>query len=150
MTTDDALRVSDRLALRLLAEQYARGADTCDAELYADVFTDDAVLDTSRSTVEGREDLLTVAPRLSRYEATMHFVGNHDVVFDPDDADRATGLVYCVAEHIYLVDGQRRNYVMNIRYHDDYVRGTDGWRIGRRRLELLWDDDRPLTARASR
>jgi len=61
-TLDDSDgRVDDRLALRSLVEQYARGADTRDADLYADVFTDDAVLHTGRSEVVGRADLLTIA-----------------------------------------------------------------------------------------
>src|SRR5437762_865634 len=52
--TDRSDETSDRLALRRLAEQYARGADTRDAELYADVFTDDGVLVTTRGEVTGR------------------------------------------------------------------------------------------------
>lgn len=142
MTADTDRHWQDRTALRLLVEQYARGADSRDAELFADVFTDDAVLVTNRGEISGRDELITVAPRLGRYEVTMHFVGNHDVVFD--GADEATGTVLCKAEHIYSTADGRRDYVMNIRYHDAYVRTPDGWRIRHRRLELLWDDDQPL------
>ncbi|MCB0993657.1 MAG: nuclear transport factor 2 family protein [Acidimicrobiales bacterium] len=141
------LRVQDRMELRLLAEQYARGADTRDAVLYADVFTDDAVLVTNRGEIRGREQLLTIAPKLGRYEVTMHFVGNHHVVFDDADTDRASGQVLCTAEHVYTDDDVRRVYVMKIRYHDDYRRTPAGWRIQNRSLELLWDDDRPLGSR---
>lgn len=147
MSTQTDREHQDRTALRLLVEQYARGADLRDAELYADVFTDDAVLHTGRGELRGRDDLLTVAGRLGRYEVTMHFIGNHHVVFDPDEADRATGDVLCIAEHVYATDAGRRVYVMNIRYHDDYVRTNTGWRIAERRLELLWDDDRALGGR---
>jgi uncharacterized protein (TIGR02246 family) len=134
--------ISDRSALRRLAEQYARGADTRDAELYADVFTDDGVLVTTRGEVTGRADLLTIAPRLGRYKATMHLVGNHYAEFT--DADHATGIAYCQASHVREEDGVERVYVMQIVYHDDYVREPRGWRIAKRRLELLWDEDRPL------
>ncbi len=133
---------SDRLALRRLAEQYARGADTRDAELYADVFTDDGVLVTTRGEVTGREELLTIAPRLGRYRATMHLVGNHYAEFQ--DADHATGIAYCQASHVTARDEGDTVYVMQIVYHDDYVREPRGWRIAKRRLELLWDEDRPL------
>jgi len=142
MTTyDDS---ADRLALRQLVEQYARGADTRDAELYADVFTDDAVLFTNRGEIRGRTDLLKVAPRLGRYRATMHLVGNHYVTFD--DRETARGIAYCEASHMRDVEGTDWVYVMRIVYHDVYVREPRGWRISERRLELLWDEDRPLKA----
>jgi SnoaL-like domain len=140
-TTDDS---ADRLALRSLVEQYARGADARDAELYADVFTDDAMLHTGRGEIRGRADLLTVAPRLARYRVTMHLVANHYVTFD--DADHAHGDAYCQASHVRDVEGVDWVYVMQIVYHDVYVREPRGWRISERRLELLWDEDRPLKA----
>ena len=143
MTTfDDS---AERLALRQLVEQYARGADTHDAELYAGVFTDDAILFTNRGEIRGRTDLLKVAPRLGRYRATMHMVGNHYVTFD--DADHAHGIAYCEASHMREVEGEDWVYVMRIVYHDVYVRQSRGWRMSERRLELLWDEDRPLKAR---
>jgi uncharacterized protein (TIGR02246 family) len=138
-STDDT---ADRLALRALVEQYGRGADTRDAVLYADVFTDDGVLITTRGEIRGRDELLTIAPRLERYRATMHLVGNHTVEFV--DTDRATGVTYCQASHVRDVDGVDKVYVMMIVYHDTYVREPRGWRISLRRLELLWDEDRPL------
>ena len=142
MTTFDD--TAARLGLRQLVEQYARGADTRDAVLFADVFTDDAILYTSRGDIRGRADLLKVAPRLGRYKATMHLVGNHYVTFD--DADHAHGVTYCVASHMREVEGVDWVYVMQIVYHDVYVREARGWRISERRLELLWEEDRPLKA----
>jgi uncharacterized protein (TIGR02246 family) len=142
--SDTIDRTADLLALRALVQQYARGADTRDAELYADVFTDDAYLHTGRGEIVGREALLTVAPRLARYRVTMHLVANHDVVFDNDDL--AHGTAYCQASHVRDVDGVDWVYVMQIIYHDIYVREPRGWRIKERRLELLWDEDRPLKA----
>ncbi len=142
MTNAD--RTADLLALRALVEQYARGADTRDAELYADAFTDDAYLHTGRGEIVGRDALITVAPRLARYRVTMHLVANHYVDFDGDD--RATGVTYCQASHVRDVEGIDWVYVMQIVYHDVYVREPRGWRIKERRLELLWDEDRPLKA----
>jgi SnoaL-like domain len=142
MTTFD--QSTDRQALRQLVEQYARGADTRDAELFADVFTDEAVLDTSRGEIRGRADLLKIAPRLGRYRATMHMVGNHYITFN--DADHADGVTYCEASHMREVEGVDWVYVMRIVYHDVYVREPRGWRMSNRRLDLLWDEDRPLKA----
>ncbi len=141
-TTTD--RSADLLELRALVERYARGADRRDAEMYAGVFTDDASLHTGRGEIVGRDALLQVAPKLARYRATMHLVGNHEVIFD--GADDAHGTAYCQASHVRDVDGVGWVYVMQIVYHDVYVRESRGWRIRQRRLELLWDEDRPLKA----
>ena len=135
---------ADRLSLRQLVEQYARGADTRDAILFADVFTDDATLHTSRGKIVGRDELLTIAPRLERYRVTMHLVANHYVTFD--DADNGHGVAYCQASHVREVDGVDWVYVMQIAYHDIYTREARGWRIPERRRDLLWEEDRPLKA----
>lgn len=134
--------VTDRALLRQLVQQYARAADLRDDEMFANAFTDDAILFTGRSEIVGRERLLDVVNRLSRYRVTMHLVGNHYV--DLTGADSATGQAYCVASHVYEEDGVDRVYVMNIVYNDTYRRGPDGWRIAERRLDVLWDEDRPL------
>src|SRR5438105_1300160 len=55
MVTTDELR--DRAELRDLVEGYARGADTRDGQVYADVFTEDAVLHTKRGDLRGRHVL---------------------------------------------------------------------------------------------
>ena len=59
-------------------------------------------------------------------------------------ADDAHGDAYCQASHVRDVDGVDWVYVMQIVYHDVYVREPRGWRISDRKLELLWDEDRPL------
>ena len=133
----------DRQLLRQLVEQYARGADERDAVLYADVFTDDAILFTGRGEVRGRDELITIAPKLARYRVTMHLVANHYVDFG-DPPDTATGAAYCIAKHVYEEDGVERCYIMHIRYDDQYRRVGDGWRIAHRHLTLLWDEDHPL------
>jgi hypothetical protein len=138
----------DRLELRRLVEQYALGADERDAVLYADVFTDDAVLFTNMGEVRGRDALLTIAPKLGRYRVTMHLVANHYVDFAPAEPggvpDEAAGSAYCIAKHVYEKDDVERVYVMHIRYHDQYRRVDGNWRIAERRLQLLWDEDHPL------
>ena len=134
--------VADRLALRSLVEQYARGADNRSPELFGGAFTRDAVLNTSRGEVIGGDAIGALAPKLGRYKATMHMIGNHYVDFVDDD--HATGETYCMASHVYDADGIDRVYVMAIRYQDAYVRTDDGWRMEARTLKLQWDEDRPL------
>ena len=86
--------------------------------------------------------LVTLAPNLARYRATTHLVANHDIVFDGHDTARGT--VYCQASHVRDVEGVAASYVMQIAYHDRYVRDAGRWRIAERRIELLWTEDRRL------
>jgi hypothetical protein len=131
----------NRLQLRDLVERYAKGADTRDGDLWLQVFTKDALLNTSRGELIGHEALFATPPKLARYKATMHLVGNHYVEFLGDS--EATGQAYCVAHHLRDVDGVEKDYVMMIRYDDHYVRVDGDWRIDNRKLNLLWEEDRP-------
>jgi hypothetical protein len=139
---DKLQEVADRLALRDLVQQYAKGADNRSPELFGGAFTDDGVLNTSRGVVEGSSAIAALAPKLGRYKATMHMIGNHYVDFADDD--HAMGETYCMAHHVYDAAGVDRVYIMAIRYKDTYVRTGAGWRMSSRTLELQWDEDRPL------
>ncbi|HXN59209.1 MAG TPA: nuclear transport factor 2 family protein [Acidimicrobiales bacterium] len=134
--------MADRLALRALVEQYAKGADNRSPELFGGAFTKDGVLNSSLGPVPGSEAIASLTSKLGRYRATMHIIGNHYVEFVDDD--HATGETYCTAHHVYDADGVDRMYVMAVRYQDSYVRTADGWRIEVRTLKLQWDEDRPL------
>jgi uncharacterized protein (TIGR02246 family) len=142
MAGDMDRETKDRIALRDLVVQYARAADERDAPRFADVFTDDGVLVTPTGEIRGRAELLTVPVQLGRFESTQHRVGDHIVDMTGPDENRATGQVECVAEHKSSSGGRSRVYVMYIRYHDEYVLGSSGWRIAHRRLELLRDEHR--------
>jgi uncharacterized protein (TIGR02246 family) len=118
----------DRLELRELVERYAFGADTRDRETFGEVFTEDGVLAMSTGrTYDGRDAIVLTLDHLdAHYPRSMHFVGNPQVVLD---GDTATGLVYCLAHHMYERDGEERDTLMVIRYRDEYRRTDDGWRI---------------------
>jgi uncharacterized protein (TIGR02246 family) len=134
---------ADRSELRVLVEKYAFCADRRDREGFAGVFTADGVLATGQSRrFEGRQAIAGVLDHLdANYPQTMHFVGNHEVEVD---GDVARGLVYCHARHVYERDGVKRDTLMVIRYHDSYVRTEIGWQIKERRLDIDWQEDRPL------
>jgi len=144
----------DRAALRALVDDYARCADRIDGEGLASLFAPDGVLricergnpEPVRQRV-GRAEIAAAIAGLSRYEVTMHLVGNHYVDID-DDGDAATGETYCRASHIRTVEGgppgARENHVMNIRYLDRFVRLPEGWRIAERELQVEWTEDHAL------
>jgi uncharacterized protein (TIGR02246 family) len=134
----------DRLELRELVERYGMGADTRGKEVFGALFLDDAVFTTQEGgRFEGRLAIVALLDHLaSHYPQSLHFVGNHVVTLD---GDSATGLVYCLAHHVYELDGQHRDTLMIIRYSDEYERTGDGWRISSRHLMVDWTEDRPLT-----
>ena len=148
----DDSELVDRLAIRRLADDYARCADRIDNEGLAALFAPDGVLricergnpDPVR-TRSGRAEISEAIKGLSRYEVTMHLVANHYVVID---GDTATGETYCRACHIRPVEGGAEgaleNYVMNIRYLDRYVRLDEGWRIAERELQVEWTEVVPV------
>jgi hypothetical protein len=152
MNTEELLELSDRLAIRSVVDDYARCADRIDNEGLASLFAPDGILrvfdrgspEPQRERV-GRAEISEAIKALSRYEVTMHFVANHYVVLN---GDVATGETYCRATHIRPVEGgvseARENYVMNIRYLDEFVRLPEGWRIAKRELQVEFTEVFPI------
>jgi uncharacterized protein (TIGR02246 family) len=134
--------VADRLALRELVDAYARAVDRRDGEGFAALFTQDGQVytDPARRN-QGWAALRAIPPRLARYHKTTHFVGQHTVNLD---GDTATGEAYCLAHHLYDINGRTVNRIMSIRYQDQYVRSGAGWLFKERRLEVDWIEHRPL------
>jgi hypothetical protein len=142
--------IADTLALRELAEAYARAADRVDGPGLAALFMPEGLLRIVRRGSEdppaerhGREEIANAIARLDRYVKTFHFVGNHYVTVDGDEA---TGEVYCVAHHLLGDSGSQIDHVMMIRYQDQYRREPDGWRIAVRELQVDWTEERTVTS----
>jgi len=147
--TTSAGEAADRLAIRELFDAYAHCADRRDAKGQMALFTPDTrflVYMDSRSEqptqeLHGREALAPVFDNLNTYQATMHFNGQSTVVLD---GDRATGESYCIAHHLYEVDGQRPLMKAYIRYLDQFTRQPDGsWLFAERKLMVDWTETRP-------
>ena len=135
--------VADRLALRELVERYARIPDDRDYALVDEIFSEDATLAGPGFELAGREAIRAAMQQIEQYSATLHCVHNHLVEID---ADAATGEVWCVANHLHEVDGVPSKLDWGIRYRDAYAREAGSWRIARRELELVWQQDGPLRA----
>jgi uncharacterized protein (TIGR02246 family) len=127
-----------------LALRYARNVDRHDGEAFADLFTEDAVLDGSGYLSEGREQLARI-PNFTarRWAKTFHAVHNHLISIE---GDRATGEVYCTARHLKDEGGAMTDLEMVIRYQDAYARTSGGWRFARRTLIVEWTETRAAAA----
>jgi hypothetical protein len=140
----DSHRDDERL-LRKLAYRYARLIDRRDWDEIPSVFTESASLSGPGYAMTGHQELKAGLQAIEMYSATMHCVHNQMARID---GDRATGELYCVANHLYEKDGVSFKLDMGIRYEDRYERGPEGWRIAERVLNLIWQQDLPLEASA--
>jgi SnoaL-like domain len=89
---------------------------------------------------DGRGELAPVFDDLNRYQATMHFNGQSTIALD---GDRATGESYCIANHLFTDDGERKLMVAWLRYHDTFVKQDDAWLFAERNLYVDWTETRP-------
>jgi hypothetical protein len=142
----------DLVALRRVVDEYARGVDRREPDAVAALFRDNGRLEIYEGDPDrvepvrvrtGGEEIATALAGLDKYDVTTHFLGQQRVDLD---GDRATSETYCIAHHIYEVDGQRHDHVLSIRYLDDFRRDASGWLIERRRLAIDWSDERRLTS----
>ena len=140
---------ADRLAIRELFDAYAHCADTRDAKGQQALFTADtrfAVYLGGEGTeasyvIEGRDGLTPVFEDLRQYDVTTHFNGQSTVTLD---GDRATGLSYTIAHHLFTADGKRMIMIASLRYRDTFAKMDGAWLFAERDLLLDWSETRPL------
>jgi hypothetical protein len=85
--------------------------------------------------LDGRESLTPVFADLNRYEATQHFNGQSTISLD---GDRATGESYCIAQHLYTEDGERKLMLAHLRYGDTFAKVDGAWLFAERNLYVDW------------
>jgi SnoaL-like domain len=145
-----AVDPSIQLELRAVAERYASGVDRRDAALIVSAFHADGRLsihdpaesEQPTAVIVGHDQLGQMAERIARFDRTFHLLGNSRYEVS---GDTASGEVYCIAHHLTR-DGEPTDYVMYIRYQDEYRRSGDSrWRITARRLFVDWTDVQPVT-----
>ena len=130
-------RVESQLAIQQLPVRYALAVDSRDLDAWVACFRPDVDMGRHGS---GRDALRQyLEPMVRGFHRSVHQICGHRVEFDNGDPgsdsapDRATGSVYCRAEH----EVGDRWIVMAIRYLDDYARVDGEWFFSRRR-EQHW------------
>jgi ketosteroid isomerase-like protein len=133
--------LEDRTAIGELIARYGFRIDDRDIEAVADLFTEDATLRSSDGVQNavGRDAVLAnLHGRFTALGPSNHTTHDREIIFDPSDPDRATGLVVSHAE--MTRHGQAR--VACIRYYDEYRRCADGkWRFRSRLLSFFYFTD---------
>jgi ketosteroid isomerase-like protein len=148
-------RITDYLAICETKARYCRTLDSKDWDGYADVFTEDIMLDTrpaGGNVMHGREQLLASVRRSVETAKTSHQIHGPEIAF-ADDGDSAQ-VVWAMQDRV--VWGPERIAAMGNfghtgygQYHELYVRCADGhWRIAEQRLTRFHVDvhhDAPVT-----
>ena len=122
----------DLAEIHQLYSRYNQGTDFGNAEMWLNVFTEDAIFRIGdRGEFIGREQMTewrrrSFAPRSPDY-TYRHW--NSSWVITPDGDGRATGKVYWLA----FDPSAEELAITDTGYYDDvYVRTADGWRIRQR------------------
>jgi hypothetical protein len=139
--------LEDRIAIRELIDQYTYCADTRDAEGQMAIFTEDTnfevymdeKLPAPTQVVTGRKNLRPIFDDLNQYLSTMHFNGQSTVKVD---AGKATGITYCRAYHLKVLDGVQKLMIAGIRYYDTMVKQDGVWLFSERKLKVCWIENR--------
>ncbi len=117
-------------SIRDLARRYAHFVWQRDASGAADLFTEDAVMDTGdREPIRGREALREIYTQIFAKSAFRPFIHNHVVDLA---GDRASGT--CYLDLRSTEDG--REMKGHGFYVDEYVRTAEGWKFASRRLTM--------------
>jgi ketosteroid isomerase-like protein len=125
----DLERLVGRDAIRQLAYRYAWAVDSRDLDTLVGLFVPDVRVGRDAN---GREALReSFDDSLRAIGVSILFVGNH--IIDFQDADHATGIVYCRG----LIQDGARVVEQAIQYRDRYERREGEW-LFVRRIHVLW------------
>jgi hypothetical protein len=138
-------------ALRTLVDRYALGLDERDRPAVAALFHQQGRVHIHdrgphgpvTRTRTGPEEISSAVEGLAgRYARTFHVVAQQ--VLREVMVDRAEGVVYCIANHLYEDDDRWLNRVVHLRYDDVYVRVAGTWLFESRSLLYQWEEIRPV------
>lgn len=156
--------LEDRAALKELVDRIALLGDKKDFQNQVQLFSENAVSETIAGgatilKLEGRNAMAAAfAEFLARYDTVYHFNGQLVLTID---GDRATGMSYCLVTLIGRAGGDGDGYsagdgdgdggsggrmktTIGARYHDDFVREDNQWKIVRRVGYFEWQETRRL------
>jgi hypothetical protein len=134
--SDDSL-LKDEMALRRLAESYARAMDRGEPQVLERIFTEDAAIESIFRAQRGIAEIRTIPDMLKKmFASTLHAVHNQTVTITGDTAE---GETYCIAYQLkHPKDGKHMRLDYGIKYQDSFRRVNGAWRFSRRYLQIDW------------
>ena len=137
----------DADAPQRLAYQYARFIDDRSFERLAEIMTADVQITARLFHCDGLSAFVEQVSLLHHYQSTLHLVGNQ---FGHWEEGVYTGETYCIANHIYDVDGVGWKWEVGVRYQDRIILQDGVALYSHRHLNVLWEQDQPLLAPGAR
>jgi hypothetical protein len=142
-------QLSDLEDIRTLKHRYFRGIDTADAQLLADLFTDDVSVDyrggSYRVALCGRADMLEfLANSFHSRALAMHH--GHMPEITLTGADEAEGVWYL--EDVFINLDTRTHTIGSAIYRDRYRREGGAWRIAHTEYDRVIELTFPLDEQA--
>jgi hypothetical protein len=135
--------IGDRIAICELKARYCRLLDTKQWDDWADLFTDDFVLDTSAAggppPITGPTAALAMVRGMLETAITVHQVHQPEISFDGDSAQA----IWAMQDRLVFGDGTRLSGFGH--YTERYVRQGDHWKIASSALTRLHLDVTPPT-----
>ena len=129
--------LDDRSEILAVVDRYATALDRRDWALLERVFSEDLVFDAGEWVAHGRDDYVArVRGSLDGCGPTQHLLGNYRIELDGSEASCAC---YVRAFHLDAERGAALTYDMGGEYRDRLRRTPEGWRIGHRTLEILYE-----------
>lgn len=123
-----------------LALRYASGLDHRDwAEVRAQ-FAAECHAEGKFGAAPIDEYLPKMKAFLAGYGKTMHFSGNRLVRLE--SADKGSLESYSIAVHLEPVEGGPA-WIAGVIYLDQVARFEEGWKIARRKVNVLWESNDP-------
>lgn len=141
--TDDAIeRLLAVETIKDLKARYFRTLDTKDWEGFADVFTEDAVMEVPEAALveQGRAAIVASVSGALAEAQTVHHGHMPEIEITGTDTARGIWAMSDYVEWPRAEDGSRVGMRGFGHYREDYVREGDGWRIARLRLDRLRTD----------
>jgi len=137
--------MSDRDEIIDVAIAYTWALDTKQLDDLRRVFTPDATAMLRDVECSGLDAIVDrIGGAIMRLDQTQHFVGNHQVEVDGDEATHRCQLQ---GQHVRAGTDGGDNYIVGGFYEDRFVRTPDGWRIAHRVMQQTWTEGNPAVVR---
>ncbi len=140
----DDHRIHERIAICELKARYCRLLDTKQWDAWADLFTEDLVLDTSEAggppPVIGRTPALAMVRQTIEAAQTVHQVHSPEITVSGDSADG----IWAMQDRLIFPDGTCLTGYGQ--YTERYIKQSGTWKIASSKLTRLMLDFVPPSA----
>lgn len=130
----------DRVKIQDVFTRYTTSVDRCDWPRLQTVFADKIDRDMSSFTGNPAETIISgqhvaeCRATLPGFDSTQHFLLNNEITIDGDQAE---ALVYLIADHTLIEDGEQKQFIIRGQYKFRFVRSSDDWKICAMKLALM-------------